>query len=125
MGYVRAATPVITVCLALLAGRGGGASGPARLLPDAATKHSVALSWTASTSPDVVGYNVYRTTASSGRGRSKHPVNWQKITSNPRPETTYTDKTVLSKTTYYYAVTAVDSKGRESAFCQWIRATVP
>jgi fibronectin type 3 domain-containing protein len=125
MGYWRPATCIITVSLALFAGKGCGANGSAKLSSAPAAPHSVALKWTASISPNVIGYKVYRTTSSSGKGRSKHPIDWQKITFKPVPETTYTDKSVLSRTTYYYAVTAVDSKGRESAFCQWVRATVP
>lgn len=73
----------------------------------------------------MIGYNVYRTSSTSGSGRHKHPIHWQKITSQPISGTTYTDTAVVSKATYYYAVTAVDSKGRESSFCQSMQATVP
>jgi len=125
MSYRRLATCVISLSLALFAAKGCGATGSAKLASAPAAPHSVALKWTASTSPHVIGYNVYRTSSSSGKGRSKHPTSWQKITLKPIYGTTYTDKTVQSKTTYYYAVTAVDSKGRESAFCPWVRAKVP
>lgn len=125
MDRSRSATCVIIIGLALLAGKGCGTNASAEHSSAPAAPHSVTLTWTASTSPDVIAYNVYRTTSSSGTGRSKHPTDWQKITSRPVSGTTYKDENVLSKTTYYYAVTAVDSKGRESAFCQWIVATVP
>lgn len=120
----RSATCVIVIGVAF-AGTGCGANGSAQLSSAPTKPHSVELKWKASTSPDVIGYNVYRTTSSSGKGRSKHPIQWQKITSKPVSGTTYADKAVLSRTTYYYAVTAVDSKSRESAFCAWVRAVVP
>ena len=48
---------------------------------------SVALSWSASTSPDIAGYNEYRGTT---------PGTYSKVNSLPVAETTYTDTTVQS-----------------------------
>jgi hypothetical protein len=79
--------------------------------------HSVDLSWTASTSTDVVGYNIYRALAATGP--------FQKLNTIPISETTYTDTTVQSGVTYYYVATAVDSIGVESSYSNVARATVP
>ena len=64
--------------------------------------HDVILSWTASTTAGVVGYNVYRGTTSGG----PYPT---ELNSAPINGTTYTDETVQSGQTYYYVVTAVAS----------------
>ncbi len=79
---------------------------------------SVALSWIASTSPDIVGYNEYRGTTSGS---------YSKLTSSPFAGTTYTDTTVQSGQgiTYYYVVTAVNSSGVESADSNPASVTVP
>ena len=78
--------------------------------------HTVALSWDASTSA-VIGYNVYRGTQSGGP--------YQKLTSSLQPDTSYTDSTVLSSTTYYYVATAVDSNHAESAYSNQAQAAIP
>src|SRR5271163_944614 len=75
--------------------------------------HTVALSWDASTST-VIGYNVYRGTQSGGP--------YQRLTSSPQLNTSYTDGTVLSGTTYYYVATAVDSSEVESTFSNQAQA---
>ena len=69
------------------------------------TQYSVNLSWNASS--DVMGYNVYRSTAAKGT--------YSKINSSVNPNTAYTDSTVISGQTYYYAATSVNSSGQESA----------
>jgi hypothetical protein len=83
----------------------------------AATPHSVALSWTASTS-SVNGYNVYRGTTSSGPYSTK--LNNSLVTS-----VGYSDSTVTGGTTYYYVVTAVDSSNVESVDSNQAIAIVP
>ena len=70
-----------------------------------ATQYSVNLSWNASS--DVMGYNVYRSTAANGT--------YSKINSSVNSNTAYTDSTVISGQTYYYAATSVNSSGQESA----------
>ena len=82
----------------------------------AATTHSVELSWAASTSAGVVGYNVYRAIPTGG---------YSKLDSSIVTGLKYTDVTVTAGTTYKYVVTAVDSLGMESAFSLPISATVP
>jgi hypothetical protein len=79
--------------------------------------HSVALSWNASTSTNVVGYNVYRGTISGGP--------YAQINSALDASTNDTDTTVQSGRSYYYVVTAVDSNGAESAFSSQVPAVIP
>lgn len=72
------------------------------------TCHPVVLNWTASTSPSVAGYNVYRS-LTSGSG-------YAKLNSALINGTTYTDATSQPGQTYYYVATAVDSSGNESSY---------
>jgi fibronectin type 3 domain-containing protein len=82
----------------------------------APVQHTVALSWTASTST-VAGYNVYRGTVSGGP--------YSKINSSLVATLSYTDSTVQSGTTYYYVTTAVDSSGDESTYSNEVSAPIP
>jgi invasion protein IalB len=82
----------------------------------AVVNHSVALTWTASTST-VVGYNTYSGTASGGP--------YTKLTSAPVASTAYTDTTVQAGQTYYYVVTAVNSSNEESTYSVQVSATIP
>jgi hypothetical protein len=82
----------------------------------APVQHTVALSWTASTST-VAGYNVYRGTVSGGP--------YSKINSSLVTTLSYTDSTVQSGTTYYYVTTAVDSSGDESVYSNEVSAPIP
>jgi hypothetical protein len=83
----------------------------------AAAPHSVALSWTASTSP-VSGYNVYRGTTSNG----PYPT---KLNSSLVTAVGYSDSTVADGATYYYVVTSVDSSNVESVDSNQATAIVP
>jgi len=76
----------------------------------------VDLSWSASTSGDVVGYNVYR---------SPNGTTWSKINSSLVGPTLYSDSTVATGTTYHYATTAVNSSGDESSKSTPIAVVVP
>jgi len=80
------------------------------------TPYSVNLFWNASSS-DIVGYNVYRSTSESGH--------YSKINGTLDPNTAYKDATVVSGHTYYYAATAVDTSGKESAMSTPAEAVVP
>jgi hypothetical protein len=82
----------------------------------APVQHSVALSWTASTST-VTGYNVYRGTTSGGP--------YTKINSSLITTLAYTDTTVQSGTTYFYVATSVDSSGGESVNSNEVSASIP
>jgi fibronectin type 3 domain-containing protein len=78
--------------------------------------HSVNLSWVASNSP-VAGYNVYRGPQANGP--------FTKINPTLETATVYTDGSVASGQTYYYATTAVDSTGTESGYSNVAQATIP
>jgi hypothetical protein len=81
--------------------------------------HDVMLSWTASTTPGVMGYNVFRGTTSGGE--SSTPLN-----SAPISNTTFADTNVTAGTTYYYHVTAVAANDvTQSAASNETTATVP
>jgi len=67
----------------------------------------VILSWDASPSLGVAGYNVYRGTSSGGE--SSTPLN-----STPINGTRYVDENVTAGTTYYYVVKSVGSNGELS-----------
>jgi hypothetical protein len=70
--------------------------------------HSVTLNWTASTSPNVTGYNVYRGLVSGGP--------YTKVNPSLISGVTYTDNSVQAGQTYYYVATAVDAANNESAY---------
>ena len=80
-----------------------------------APQHSVALSWSPSTS-SVVGYNVYRGTTTGGP--------YSKITSM-NADTTFVDSSVQSGQAYFYVTTAVDGSGKESANSNQTQAVIP
>jgi hypothetical protein len=80
------------------------------------TTHSVSLSWN-DTGAQIAGYNVYRSTVSGGP--------YSKINSALVVPTNYSDTSVVSGTTYFYAVTAVGTSGIESALSNQTTATVP
>jgi len=109
--------------------KGGAASGSLSVASNAANsltsqsvngtgvsaQYSVALSWNPSTS-SVAGYNVYRGTTSGV---------YSKINSSLDGTTTYTDSTVASGMTYYYAATAVSPSGQESGYSSPLKVTIP
>jgi hypothetical protein len=83
----------------------------------AAQGHSVDLSWNASTSHDVIGYNVYRGIQSGGPYTQINPV--------LDASTVYTDSAVADGTTYYYVTTAVNSDNQESVYSNEAQAIIP
>jgi fibronectin type 3 domain-containing protein len=82
-----------------------------------AKPHSVTISWTPSTSPRIVGYNVYRDSMPG-------PVA-TKLNDRPLTDTKYQDTNVVSGHTYFYYVTAVDARGRESGPTTHVMARAP
>jgi Abnormal spindle-like microcephaly-assoc'd, ASPM-SPD-2-Hydin len=76
----------------------------------AAPAHSVDLSWSASTSSNVSGYNIYRAAYATGCG------SFSKINSLLNTGTLYTDSTVVDGATYCYATTAVNTSDEESGY---------
>jgi hypothetical protein len=79
--------------------------------------YTVSLSWKASGSSDAVAYNIYRSNRSGGP--------YIKLGKVPATTTSYEDEAVTSGSTYYYVVTAVNSRGFESAFSNEQRRVVP
>lgn len=77
----------------------------------------VFLSWNASTSPGVIGYNVFRATNSGGP--------YTELNSSLISVTNYTDRTVQGGHTYYYVSTAVNSEGQESVYSNQTVASIP
>jgi Abnormal spindle-like microcephaly-assoc'd, ASPM-SPD-2-Hydin len=131
-GEVLAPNQSVTVTVTFAPGTAGAVSGNVSIASDATnspatinvsgtgvsvTPHTVALTWTASTST-VSGYNVYRGTTSNGPYTTK--LNSSLVTSDQ-----YTDSTVVSGQTYYYVVTSVDSNNVESADSNQATAVVP
>jgi hypothetical protein len=79
--------------------------------------HSVSLTWVASTSTNVVGYNVYRGAAPGGP--------YTLLTTTRVAGLAYTDTAVQGGQTYYYVVTAVDSSNNASVYSTEAMAVVP
>jgi hypothetical protein len=86
---------------------------------DAITAHgySVDLSWHASNSKHVIGYNIYRGIKAGGP--------YRKINSELVTATVYTDNSVVDGKTYYYTTTAVNSHDQESAYSKQAWAKIP
>jgi Abnormal spindle-like microcephaly-assoc'd, ASPM-SPD-2-Hydin len=79
--------------------------------------HSVGLSWTPSSTPNIAGYLIERGDQSGGPYTS--------LTPNPIPATTYTDTTVVGGHTYFYVIIAVDSTGLQSPPSNEAAVTIP
>lgn len=92
------------------------ATGSPTVVSLTASSYFVELTWNASTTTDVVSYNVYRGTSQGS---------YTKV--NPSPVTTlsYSDTSIASSTTYYYVVTAVDTNGVESTDSSPATAVIP
>ena len=75
-----------------------------------ASTHAVDLSWAASTSADVSGYNVYRAVYTSSCG------SFSKINSVLIASTSYTDSQVTNGTSCCYATTALNTSNAESGY---------
>jgi hypothetical protein len=82
--------------------------------------HSVTLTWTPSATSTVIGYNVYRSSYSGGESQSG-PINGTALVYGA----SFVDTNVAAGATYYYAVTAVDSSGVESADSTEVSAAIP
>lgn len=78
--------------------------------------HSITLTWHASTSP-VRGYRIYRATSAAAR-----PV---VLAVTPANTTQYTDTTVETGKTYFYAVAAFNAADQESVLSNSVSASIP
>ncbi len=103
-------TVSVTAC------KGGNAKQAYTVTIQSSANHVVDLSWSPSTSTNVSGYNVYR---------SVDNATWSKINASLVPSTLYDDSTASNGSTYYYAATAVDISGNESAKSSSIKVSVP
>ena len=79
--------------------------------------HYVALSWTANTSRNIVGYNIYRGRTPGGP--------YTKLNTSLLVETRHIDPSAAPGQTYYYVTTAVDNVNRESSYSNETKAVVP
>jgi len=86
------------------------------ILIQATSNYVVELSWNASTSSDISGYNIYRSPDASS---------WEKINTSLISLTTYRDAAVAAGSTYYYAATALNTEGVESSKSTIAKAVIP
>ncbi len=82
----------------------------------AAIAHKVSLKWTADVNP-VIGYNIYRGTQNGGP--------YARINTALEASTNFVDLSVKSGAIYYYAATAVNSKGQESGYSSALKVAIP
>ncbi|MCX6629611.1 MAG: choice-of-anchor D domain-containing protein, partial [Candidatus Solibacter sp.] len=75
------------------------------------------MAWTASITPNVAGYYIFRSTASGGP--------YTKVNSSPVIGTTWADIDVVGGQTYYYVATAVDGSNVESVYSNEATAVIP
>jgi hypothetical protein len=75
-----------------------------------APAHAVNLSWDASSSSNISGYNIYRAIYQSACG------SFSRINSALNTTTLYADSSVTDGTSYCYATTAVNSSNEESGY---------
>jgi len=78
--------------------------------------HTVTLSWNPSTSA-VAGYEIYRSSNPHGP--------YVQVNARLNRSTSYSDGTVVSGQTYYYATTAVAPGGIQSGFSNRVKVVVP
>ncbi len=82
----------------------------------AGSEHVVSLSWKASKSNDIAGYNVYR---------GPNGTTWTKLNVGLIASTDYDDSSVSNGSTYYYSATTVNISGEESAKSAAVKVTIP
>lgn len=111
---LSALTP--TVSRAQKASGAGKAAGAGSIMSPGSSSHYVTLTWTASTTPGVTGYNIYRSLTTGGT--------YTKLTPTAVSGTTYTDSNVTAGITYYYVATALVGSS-ESGYSNQASATVP
>lgn len=80
-------------------------------------QHKVQLSWNAPSGSTIAGYNVYRAVVGVS--------NYALLTASLDLQTSFTDASVLSGSTYAYVVTSVDSAGMESSPSDSTQVSIP
>lgn len=93
---------------------------PPEGLTIAAAPGNLSVFFAANAEPDVIGYNVFRTTTAE-----MLPERWQKLNDAPASATSYQDTKVESGQRYYYYVVAVDSAGNQSQPSEIVSELVP
>ncbi|MGH9470578.1 MAG: choice-of-anchor D domain-containing protein [Terriglobia bacterium] len=107
---------------------GGGATGSVTVISNASNPtatvsvsatgdHSVTLSWSASPTSGISGYNVYRGTSPGGP--------YTKLNASLVQTTAYSDDAIDAGQTYYYVTTAVAPQSVESADSNQAEAVIP
>lgn len=86
----------------------------------AAAPGNLSVFFAANAEPDVIGYNIFRTTESN-----LPAAQWLKLNDNPFNATSFQDTKVESGRTYFYYVVAVDSAGNISQPSELISETAP
>jgi len=86
----------------------------------ASTPAHIDLSWDISSAPNVVGYNIYRSSANT-----VSVDRWDRLNSSPLLTPTFRDIPTVSGKQYFYRVTAVDSFGKESAPSASVNVRLP
>ena len=84
-----------------------------------AMAESVTLGWGANTAPDLVGYNIYRSTTPDGQtigNIEENPcfIDFVLCYANDATCTEYVDSDIPYDETFYWVVTAIDSSNNES-----------
>jgi hypothetical protein len=102
----------VFVAMALLLGCAGFSISNKSVAPSGTgtSQHTVELSWNASTSSNVRGYNVYRATYTDSCGA------FSRINAELIMNTWYTDTDVTDGAFYCYATTAIDASNAESGY---------
>ncbi|MBV9180395.1 MAG: hypothetical protein JO356_03720 [Acidobacteria bacterium] len=112
-----ASVPSTPITVSAVSASNPSVSASASVTLTAPVAHHVDLSWTASVSSSVAGYNIYRGTQAAGP--------FTKINSSLDTATLYTDSNVVSGQTYYYTTTTVDGNGVESGYSNVVPAVIP
>jgi fibronectin type 3 domain-containing protein len=100
-----------SVVAASMVGCGGVSTGSSEhTTPPPPPAAMVQLSWHASTSSGVAGYNVYRSLYTNACG------SFSRINTQLETTTSYSDSQVSAGSSYCYATTAVNSNNQESAY---------
>ena len=76
-------------------------------------ENTIVLAWSPNSEPDIVGYNIYRST------NSGYP--YTKLNSTLHPDTTFVDTDITVADAYYYVVTARIKPGSESRYSNEIQ----
>ena len=86
-------------------------------VPQTPTQHKVALNWSAPSTGSIAGYRIYRMIAGAS--------SYSPLTASLDTQTSFTDASVQSGTTYDYVVTTVDDAGTESSPSNKTEVTIP